>query len=383
MNVLSLFSGIGAFDLAFERNGDKVVAQSEIDKHCSQVLGKHFPDVPNLSDVRGVDGRNYRGIDVICGGSPCQDVSQAGRRAGLAGERSSLWFEFARIIEEAKPKIFLFENVTGLLTSNQGRDFGSIIGSMAELGYAVCWRILDSQYAGVPQRRRRVFIVGCFGNPERARQILFEPESGSRDIKKSKQERGEVVGTLASRTRGGGFPGSDDAFNGYVIPYRKSQKAHHSDDCETWKETEYTNTLSSHSTDTGHAILYRKKRRPTNDPDDVETWEEAQYTNTLDAGSNVTRTAHAIAFHMTQDPIVGDELSPAISTGGTNGSATIGISTEWGVRKLMPIECERLMGFPDNWTEGHADTNRYKMLGNSVVIPVLEYIVERINHGNL
>lgn len=367
MNVLSLFTGVGGFDIAIENNRHTIVAQSEVDKHCIKILNKHFPNIPNLGSVKDIDGRQYRGIDVICGGFPCQDVSVAGRRSGLAGEKSGLWFEFARIIEEAQPKTFLIENVPGLLSSNGGRDFGTILGKMDELGYGISWRILDGQHFGVPQRRRRVFIVGYFGDGERAREILFKPESGSRNSSKGKQAGQktsaftasslggcgpddnsaqahhivafEKAGTLASRTEGGGFPGSDDAFSGYVIPFRKSQRAHHSQDCETW--------------------------------------ERAEVANTLDTG-NSTTTAHAIAFHITQDPINGN-VSPAITSGNAKGCAVIGVHNRLGVRKLMPIECERLQGFPDGWTEGLADTNRYRCLGNAVCVPVVDWIVRRMD----
>lgn len=171
----SLFSGVGGFDLGFEQAGMKCAWQVEIDKDCQSVLRKHWSETELFDDVRTVGKHNLKPVDVICGGFPCQDVSIAGKRAGLAGERSGLWSEFARIIDELEPKWVVIENVPGLLSSNRGRDFATVIRWLAERGYGVAWRILDSQYFGVAQRRRRVFIVGSFGNGS-ASEILFERE---------------------------------------------------------------------------------------------------------------------------------------------------------------------------------------------------------------
>ena len=175
MKFGSLFSGVGGFDLGFERAGMECVWQVEFDKACQSVLKKHFEKAELFDDVRTVGKHNLEPVDVICGGFPCQDVSIAGKRAGLAGERSGLWSEFARIIDELEPKWVVIENVPGLLSSNRGRDFATVIRWLAERGYGVAWRILDSQYFGVAQRRRRVFIVGSFGNGN-ASEILFERE---------------------------------------------------------------------------------------------------------------------------------------------------------------------------------------------------------------
>ena len=194
LTAVSLFAGIGGFDLALQNNGVKVVAQVEIDKHAQKVLKKKFPNSKLFEDVTQVTGREL--IDagfkpdsgIITGGFPCQDLSIAGRRAGLKGERSGLFWEIARILEETKAKYFIIENVPGLLSSSKGRDMGIVIGTLVELGYGVAWRVLDAQYFGVPQRRRRVFIVGCLNNSTGAGKILFEPNGLQWDFKKSKQE---------------------------------------------------------------------------------------------------------------------------------------------------------------------------------------------------
>jgi len=156
---VSLFAGVGGFDLAMERNGVEVVANVEIDKQCQKVLAKHFPKAKQFSDITDVKGSDLIGAGfepsrgIITGGFPCQDLSVAGKRAGLVGERSGLFWEIARLIEETKTEWFILENVPGLLTSNKGKDFGVVIGTMADIGYSLAWRVLDAQYFGVPQRR--------------------------------------------------------------------------------------------------------------------------------------------------------------------------------------------------------------------------------------
>ena len=188
MKFVSLFSGIGCFDLAFERAGMECVSVCEIDKNAQSVLRRHFPKAELFDDVRkiGIATHGKKSIDIICGGFPCQDLSVAGKRAGLAGERSGLWFEFARIIDELEPSWVVIENVPGLLSSDKGRDFAVIIQWLAQRGYGVVWRVFDAQYFGVPQRRRRVFLVASFGNGSSAK-VLFERESGTGNTPPSRE----------------------------------------------------------------------------------------------------------------------------------------------------------------------------------------------------
>jgi DNA (cytosine-5)-methyltransferase 1 len=202
---VSLFAGVGGFDLAMERNGVDVVANVEIDKQCQKVLAKHFPNAKQFSDITDVKGSDLiaagfkpnRGI--ITGGFPCQDLSVAGKRRGLAGERSGLFWEIARLIEETQTEWFILENVPGLLTSNKGRDFGVVVGTMADLGYSLAWRVLDAQHFGVPQRRRRVFIVGRrAGDRLSAAEVLFKSEGLRRNTTQSKPQGQD---TAASITR--------------------------------------------------------------------------------------------------------------------------------------------------------------------------------------
>lgn len=222
MNVLSTFSGIGGLDAGLSRAGWRHVGFCEADPYRRAVLTERFPGVPIAEDVRllrldrgrlGASGSNGESAgvgmagdrpDLLCGGFPCQDLSVAGRRAGLAGERSGLFFEFARIADAVRPRWLLIENVPGLLTSNGGRDFGELLGALADLGYGVGWRVLDSRYFGVPQRRRRVFIVGALpggrAGAERAGQVLAIGEGCERHPPSSREAGADVAGALTGRS---------------------------------------------------------------------------------------------------------------------------------------------------------------------------------------
>ena len=155
MTFGSLFAGIGGMDLGLERAGMECAWQVEIDPFCRKVLAKHWPDVPKYEDVRDVGSENLEPVDLICGGFPCQDISYAGEGAGLAGERSGLWYEFARIIGEMGPRLVLVENVPALLT----RGLGDVLGTLADLGYDAEWSIVSACSVGAPHMRRRVFVV--------------------------------------------------------------------------------------------------------------------------------------------------------------------------------------------------------------------------------
>jgi len=203
MKAISLFAGVGGFDLALTRNGAEVVASVEIDKNARKILEKQFPNTTHLEDVKNVTGQQlfdlgFNADGIIVGGFPCQDLSVAGKRRGLAGERSGLFFEVVRLLEETKAKWFILENVPGLLSSNGGRDLGIVIGALAELGYGVAYRILDAQYFGVPQRRRRIFIVGCLGDDGRTPvEILSLIEGRAGYIEASEQSREKTSNSFA------------------------------------------------------------------------------------------------------------------------------------------------------------------------------------------
>lgn len=213
LTVASLFDGIGGFPLAFERAGATTVATVEIDPEAAAISRRHFPHAHQFDDVTKVTGDDLRAVGfvpdrgILTAGWPCQDFSVAGRRAGLDGARSGLWWEVVRILAELKPRWFLGENVPGLLSSvcdpeceggcmaRHGGAFGAVLGSLGQLGYGVAYRVLDAQFFGVPQRRQRVFIVGHLGTPFTApAQVLLEPEGGERDSAAGREARESVTG---------------------------------------------------------------------------------------------------------------------------------------------------------------------------------------------
>ena len=208
--AVSLFAGVGGFDLALERAGVRVVASVEWDKHAQKILARQFPHSTIFGDIQGVTGEQLRAAGfnptdgIITGGFPCQDLSVAGKRAGLAGKRSGLFWEICRLLDETRTQTFILENVPGLLSSNNGRDMAVVIEALVERGYRIAWRVLDAQYFGVPQRRRRVFIVGYLGDSGRSpEQILSIAEGRTRYLEKSNAKRKDSAGASSERLRDG------------------------------------------------------------------------------------------------------------------------------------------------------------------------------------
>jgi len=214
MKFVSLFAGVGGFDIGLTRAGHTCIGQVEIDKHARTILEKQFPNVAKHDDVTtakewadnvGITGN----VDLVAGGFPCQDLSVAGKRAGLAGGRSGLFFDALAFATHTQAKTVLLENVPGLLSSNSGRDFGVLLTCLADAGFSnIEWRVLDSQFFGVPQRRRRVFIVASVGT-EPFRQILSECESRTGDFASGNESGQDFAETVADRAGTGRVLGSD------------------------------------------------------------------------------------------------------------------------------------------------------------------------------
>jgi len=223
MRFVSLFAGVGGFDLGLEQSGHTCVGQVEIDKNARAILEQHWPNVPKHTDVRtakdwadeiGLTGN----VDLVCGGFPCQDLSVAGKRAGLAGERSGLFFDALSFATHVQAETIVLENVPGLLSSNKGRDFGTVIVGLADSGYSnIEWRVLNSQFFGVAQRRRRVFIVASLGSKP-FKPVLVEREGGGRDLAQGQQTGKDIAGAVADSTgtsrRGGDWIGHSADFGG-------------------------------------------------------------------------------------------------------------------------------------------------------------------------
>lgn len=387
MRYGSLFSGVGGFDLGLDRAGMGCAWQVEADRSCRTVLRRHWREVPKHDDVCTVGASKLAPVDLICGGFPCQDVSVAGRRAGLAGERSGLFYELARIAAELTPRWLLIENVPGLLSQDGWRAMGTVLGALAQLGYWFTYRVLDSQYDRVAQRRRRVFIVGSLGDG-RSSQVLLEPESLPGNPAPGREAGARVA---ASLTRGadsggrGGYAGrrqEDDAHSGRIDgdsetfvahPLRAQAQASHRADSETY----VAHTLRA----VGHDASEDGTGRG------VPVVAQCHGSNVGPMGSlrvgngNETGGVPFVAFNATQDPISGP-ISGALSG---EGAACAGSR---GVRRLTPRECERLQGFPDDWTQWGIDERgtevrlkdgpRYRMMGNAVTVNVAEWIARRI-----
>ena len=368
MKYISLFSGIGGFDEAFRRAGMECDSVCEIDKSAQAILTRHFPEAKLFDDVKkvGKETHERKSIDVICGGFPCQDVSVAGKRAGIAGERSGLWFEFARIIDELEPRWVVVENVPGLLSSNKGKDFAVIVQWLAQRGYGVTWRVLDAQYFGVPQRRRRVFIVGSFGNGSSA-EVLFEQESGTGNNPKSK-EAGKVSATLFASGAGTSRPAGTASEIDFLIPVNVFGGNKRKDRPEGGFYVEENASATKTLDQTGLS--------PQLSQGGTLIIEQNNFVSTPDMISLRANPAQPlISVDANRDGLTNnEELAPTLK----HAYAEISIAQAQGIRRLTPTECERLQGFPDGWTDGQSDSARYRQLGNAVAVPVVEWIAKRI-----
>ncbi len=355
----SLFSGVGGFDLGFDQESYECVFQVEWDKSCQKILNRHWPEVPKWLDVQEVNGAEVSPCDVLIFGSPCQDLSVAGKRAGLEGDRSSMFYEATRIIKEMRnatesvyPRIVVWENVPGAITSNNGADFGQVLDTLAECGAVdIHWSILDAQYFGVPQRRRRIFVVAIFDTSAAARcpDTLLPVTEGSRgDFKKSRTARQNLARTINESTNT-----SDEQTSLTPVAY-------------SIREDAKANTFSATQTDTAlclnglipspqshHAQIFIAEPQPI-------------YSFDTQFGSN------AAVFENQTPTLKASQQAPSI--------ANIDLS----VRRLTPLECERLQGWPDDhtrWTangEEQADTVRLKQCGNGVATPVAKWVAKHI-----
>ena len=303
MKYLSVCSGIEAATVAWHPLGWQPVGFSEIEAFPSAVLAHRYPDVPNLGDMTNYKEWNLEPIDLLVGGTPCQSFSVAGLRRGLEDPRGNLALTYVGILDRFRPKWCVWENVPGVLSSNGGRDFGSFLGALVDLGYGFAYRVLDAQYFGVAQRRRRVFVVGHLGDWRRAAAVLFEPES----------------------------------LRGDPAPSREAEKA---------------------TAGTIEASINCSRGTPT-----------------------AAITARMVAF----GEYVDDGTASAMKARDYKDATDLVAIHNQVVRRLTPTECERLQGFRDGYTNipwrkaiDSPDGPRYKALGNSMAVPVMKWIGERI-----
>ncbi len=471
----SVCSGIEAATAAWHPLGWKASFFSEIEAFPRSVLAHHYPETPLHGDFTTIKAGEYEPIDLLVGGTPCQSFSIAGLRGGLDDDRGSLALEYLRLVDRLRPRWLVWENVPGVLSSNGGRDFGSILGGMGELGYGVAYRVLDAQFFGVAQRRRRVFVVGYLGDWRRAAAALFERHSLS-GYPAPRREKGpgvaaltangvgtcgaddnqgqaghliasDVCGTLATGGGGRAFPGTSaqDAGSGYLVA-STGHVAHclnaggmGRQDYET--ERLIAHTLKGEGFDasedgTGRgtpivpcAVAYAIQERavcenPNAGPDGAGfRSDNAAYT--LEARTvpqavafqpgNLRRGAGAPPSEAVFPTLKSDHgrglsdqhphVAVAFTVSGPSGgfawekpyasavmatrpsdtaNTQTGVRIGSAVRRLTPRECERLQGFPDDFTlvphrgKPAADGPRYKALGNSMAVPCMAWIGQRI-----
>lgn len=455
---VSIFSGVEAASLAWEPLGWEPVAFSEIEPFPCAVLAERWPDVPNLGDITKIDWKEEidGAIDLVVGGSPCQSFSVAGKREGLKGA-SGLMFEYIRCVQELRPRWFLWENVLGALTSEDGGAFGQLLSEMDELGYSLAWRVLDAQFFGVAQRRRRLFLVGHLG-AESPAEVLFEPDCLSGNPQSSREKRKELARRAGHSATCAGFKYSA-APRANTIGYAEEQANTLTADWHAPAVLPLPNTaLSQYGTEVAGCLTARGDSSPCVDrgqnivcmtgtqahchiSDEISgclTAHMGKDDAPVVVGGAISENAANEAFSSAQNTrnevrIVGDgTISGALAarpgmkqttfvcTGGAypivmhdlnahtaicrnvcptlkcDGDPTmvaseiedrpVGVNSML-VRRLTPLECERLQGFPDGHTliawkgkpaEECPDGPRYKAIGNSMAVPVMRWIGRRI-----
>ena len=475
MRYLSVCSGIEAASVAWEPMGWTPVGFSEIEPFPCSVLKQRYPNVPNFGDMTKHESWEIRSgsIDVLVGGTPCQSFSVAGRRGGLEDARGKLMLAFLGIAERLRPRFIVWENVPGVLSSNDGKDFGTFLGALGNLGYGWAYRILDAQWCrvdgfpkAVPQRRRRIFLVGCFGDGERAAKILFERESVQRDpAPRRKAGQGTpsvsqagvgagVSATVTPKWEGLGGPsgtlcgsgaGCDRAagqgseldflvwpaqvaaslgLNGKatfgcsnqeifsqnasgLVPYdlfqitapvnRQNRKP--GDPCHTLARDNAAHAAIAFSSNMSDQELFAQNvsclipydLAQIVAPENSQNRKFGDPCHTL-IGHNARRAAIAFSSNMNA-PDATFEISPPVKVGTSSQSgqppavASMSVSNKMFVRRLTPRECERLQGFPDDWTlvthknKLASDGPRYKAIGNSIAVNVMRWLGGRIENA--
>jgi len=422
MKFLSVCSGIESASVAWAPLGFEAVAFSEVDKFPNAVLAHHYPSIPNLGDMlKFKEWPDYE-FDILVGGTPCQSFSVAGLRKGLADPRGNLMLTYLAIADRYKPEWIVWENVPGVLSSGGGRDFGTFLGALAALGYGWAYRVLDAQFFGVPQRRRRVFVVGHLGNWQRAASVLFERHSLQRHSPPSREKRESIAPTISARTKGGGGLGTDFDCDGGLVhcpDIAHATTTHMAKGGDPTTDNYVAHFLRAAGFDASEDGTGR--RTPL-----VSVFDPNQITNKTNCSVPTPELCHTlpgtanapIAFqskassHQSMNP---NTISLALEVGKSDGVAVAFAhyqDSQFGckeyataairsgripehsmilrpamqVRRLTPRECERLQGFSDlyltqvTWRgkSPPPDGPMYKALGNSMAVPVMRWIGERI-----
>lgn len=345
-----MFSGIGGFHLGFEKAGFEIESYfSEIDKYAIDVYKNNFKNSKYVGSVTDVQGKELPKIDLITFGSPCQDFSLAGKRKGMQGNRSSLISEAIRLISECRPRVFIWENVKGTFSSNNGRDFWAIIQAFTNIGgYRLEWQLLNTKWF-LPQNRERIYLVGYLGN--KSGQQVFPIQKINKKINELQRQQTNT-NTLTARYRG-------DANGSYIIERKLNAQEigdYRYDEGFRWRQDNNSPTLTLKSNE----ILIK-----TNNKKGYEVAKEGDTINYQNLKSTTRRGRVGKGIAQTLD----------------SGCEQAVVSEQ--LRRLTPIECERLQGFPDNWTQYGtngliSDSQRYKMCGNAVTVDVVKAVAESI-----
>jgi len=427
MRFLSVCSGIEAASVAWQPLGWQAVAFSEIEPFPCAVLAHHYPDTPNYGDMTKFKDWPDHAIDLLCGGTPCQSFSVAGLRKGLDDPRGNLMLTFGAIAARYRPKWLVWENVPGVLSSNGGRDFGSFLGLLGVLGYGFAYRIFDAQYAGLAQRRKRVFVVGCLGDWRSAAAVLFERHS-MQGHPAPRRETGKAAPTIPSRSTAGGGLGTDfDCDGGLIEAFGGNNTAGPIDvatarnacasasgrmdfESETFLVSQQvapsltSNPYGDHESREGLLVAHSLRGEGFDASEDgtgrgtplvpvafahqaggTQTTlgynPESQTTPTLAKSQTV-----AIAFDSQQITSAANRTraEPGLPVSTIAKQSRMHVALPMAVRRLTPDECEKLQGFPPGYTaipyrnKIAADGPRYKSLGNSWATPCAKWIGQRI-----
>ena len=340
---------------------------SDIDPFPRAVLSHHYPDIPLHGDFTTIGEDDYGSIELLVGGTPCQSFSIAGLRGGMDDDRGNLALEYLKLAQRKRPEWLVWENVPGVLSSNGGRDFGAFLGALAHIGYGFAYRVLDAQYFGVAQRRRRVFVIGYRGDWRRAAAVLFEPESLCRDTPPSREKAKDIAPTVVAGppfSRTGNERVECDAL---VVGALDTE-------CGLTRQTHQSLADNRH-----YVTTARMRGFGDYECDDTASALKARdYKDATDLVSYGLRNGHTAANGI---GIQQERTHTLEATGSSHAVA----SPNMAVRRLTPIECERLQGFPDHHTNvpyrgkpEAPDTQRYKAIGNSMAVPVMRWIGQRI-----
>ena len=388
MKYLSVCSGIEAATVAWHHLGWEAAGYSEIEPFPSAVLAHHYPHTPNLGDMNNHASWNIPSVDLLVGGTPCQSFSVAGLRRGLRDPRGGLMLTYLEIARDRRPRWVVWENVPGVLSSNGGRDFGSFLGALGDLGYGWAYRVLDAQWFGVAQRRRRVFVVGCLGDSRRAAAVLFERESVRRNPAPSREKRQETP-SHAGRCAADGELNDASVVMGPITTgaskgNRGPMVADHRDCATDHSGHAYRMVAFGEYREDGTASSLKAR--------DYKEATDLSVSNTL--GRRGLRSHTELDGHGAYIPVgfaqnqrdevrIMDVSGALAAEPGAKQQTYLHQFTQ--VRRLTPRECERLQGFPDDYTDikpkgkDTPDGPRYKALGNSMAVPVMRWIGERIN----